>query len=111
MSRASRACVVGRLVTMLAGREIPLIEDDLHGELYFGHERPRVARPGVEQVNRLAAPPVPTLPLIVHAQPHALPAFLGLTRKREFLALALRASAPLLDSKAQMLLVEHLKGW
>lgn len=33
-----------RLVTMLARREIPLIEDDLHGELYFGQERPRVAK-------------------------------------------------------------------
>jgi DNA-binding transcriptional MocR family regulator len=33
-----------RLVTMLAQREIPLIEDDLYGDLYFGGFRPRVAK-------------------------------------------------------------------
>ena len=32
------------LVEMLAEREIPLIEDDIYGELYFGAERPRVAK-------------------------------------------------------------------
>jgi DNA-binding transcriptional MocR family regulator len=33
-----------QLVEMLAEREIPLIEDDIYGELYFGAERPRVAK-------------------------------------------------------------------
>ena len=33
-----------RLVEMLAKKEIPLIEDDLNGELHFGPERPRAAR-------------------------------------------------------------------
>ena len=33
-----------RLVTMLADREIPLIEDDLYGDLYFGGLRPSVAK-------------------------------------------------------------------
>jgi DNA-binding transcriptional MocR family regulator len=33
-----------RLVTALARREIPLIEDDLYGDLYFGASRPHVAR-------------------------------------------------------------------
>ncbi|HVF73031.1 MAG TPA: PLP-dependent aminotransferase family protein [Chthoniobacterales bacterium] len=33
-----------RLVQMLAPREIPLIEDDLYGDLYFGAERPHVAK-------------------------------------------------------------------
>jgi DNA-binding transcriptional MocR family regulator len=32
------------LVEMLAEREIPLIEDDLFGELYFGGQRPRVCK-------------------------------------------------------------------
>jgi DNA-binding transcriptional MocR family regulator len=32
------------LVEMLAAREIPLIEDDVYGELFFGHERPKVAK-------------------------------------------------------------------
>jgi DNA-binding transcriptional MocR family regulator len=32
------------LVEMLAEREIPLIEDDIHGELYFGSERPIVCK-------------------------------------------------------------------
>ncbi|HEX9012313.1 MAG TPA: PLP-dependent aminotransferase family protein, partial [Anaerolineaceae bacterium] len=31
------------LVELLAEHEIPLIEDDIHGELYFGNERPKVA--------------------------------------------------------------------
>ena len=33
-----------RLVDLLARREIPLIEDDLYGDLHFGAERPRVAQ-------------------------------------------------------------------
>ena len=33
-----------RLVRMLARREIPLIEDDLYGDLHFGAERPHVAK-------------------------------------------------------------------
>jgi DNA-binding transcriptional MocR family regulator len=33
-----------RLVRMLARREIPLIEDDLYGDLHFGTERPHVAK-------------------------------------------------------------------
>lgn len=33
-----------RLVEMLARREIPLIEDDLYGDLYFGPVRPRPAK-------------------------------------------------------------------
>lgn len=33
-----------RLVAMLARREIPLIEDDLYGDLYFSNERPHVAK-------------------------------------------------------------------
>jgi DNA-binding transcriptional MocR family regulator len=33
-----------RLVEMLARREIPLIEDDIYGELHFGPKRPRVAK-------------------------------------------------------------------
>ncbi len=33
-----------RLVEMLAEREIPLVEDDLFGELYFSGERPIVAK-------------------------------------------------------------------
>ncbi len=32
------------LVELLARKEIPLIEDDLFGDLYFGHERPKVAK-------------------------------------------------------------------
>ena len=32
-----------RLVTLLTGRNIPLIEDDINGELYHGTQRPRVA--------------------------------------------------------------------
>ncbi|MEA3188058.1 MAG: hypothetical protein QOD99_1888 [Chthoniobacter sp.] len=32
-----------RLVELLAPREVPLIEDDIFGELYFGEHRPRVA--------------------------------------------------------------------
>jgi DNA-binding transcriptional MocR family regulator len=30
-----------RLVTLLAERDLPLIEDDIYGDLYFGAERPR----------------------------------------------------------------------
>jgi DNA-binding transcriptional MocR family regulator len=33
-----------RMVAMLARREIPLIEDDLYGDLHFGPERPHVAK-------------------------------------------------------------------
>lgn len=33
-----------RLVDMLAEREIPLIEDDIYGELYFGKVRPRTCK-------------------------------------------------------------------
>src|SRR2546423_2052178 len=33
-----------RLVQMLARKEIPLIEDDLYGDLHFGTERPHVAK-------------------------------------------------------------------
>lgn len=33
-----------RLVEILAQREIPLIEDDIYGELYFGKERPRTCK-------------------------------------------------------------------
>ncbi|HSJ01958.1 MAG TPA: PLP-dependent aminotransferase family protein, partial [Verrucomicrobium sp.] len=33
-----------RLVELLATREVPLIEDDIFGELYFGETRPRVAQ-------------------------------------------------------------------
>jgi DNA-binding transcriptional MocR family regulator len=33
-----------RLVAILARREIPLIEDDLYGDLHFGPERPHVAK-------------------------------------------------------------------
>lgn len=33
-----------RLVQILAAREIPLIEDDVFGELHFGPQRPRVAK-------------------------------------------------------------------
>jgi DNA-binding transcriptional MocR family regulator len=33
-----------RLVAMLARREIPLIEDDLYGDLHFGPERPHAAK-------------------------------------------------------------------
>jgi len=33
-----------RIVSMLAKKEIPLIEDDLNGDLYHGNERPHVAR-------------------------------------------------------------------
>jgi len=32
------------LVELLAEREIPLIEDDIHGELYFGGQRPKAAK-------------------------------------------------------------------
>lgn len=32
------------LATMLGHRDIPLIEDDLHGDLFFGKSRPHVAR-------------------------------------------------------------------
>ena len=32
------------LVEMLAGLEIPLIEDDIYGELYFGAQRPRTCK-------------------------------------------------------------------
>lgn len=32
------------LVSMLARHDIPLIEDDIYGELYFGQERPDVAK-------------------------------------------------------------------
>lgn len=40
MSDASKE----RLVAMLARREIPLIEDDIYGELHFGDARPRPAK-------------------------------------------------------------------
>lgn len=33
-----------QLVEMLAEREIPLIEDDIYGELYFGKKRPRTCK-------------------------------------------------------------------
>lgn len=33
-----------RLVKMLAEKEIPLIEDDIYGELYFGRQRPRTCK-------------------------------------------------------------------
>lgn len=33
-----------RLVQMLAAREIPLIEDNVYAELYFGRERPRITK-------------------------------------------------------------------
>lgn len=33
-----------RLVAMLARREVPLIEDDIYGDLYFGDVRPRPAK-------------------------------------------------------------------
>jgi DNA-binding transcriptional MocR family regulator len=33
-----------RLVEMLAKREIPLIEDDIYGELYFGKTRPKTCK-------------------------------------------------------------------
>lgn len=33
-----------RLVRMLAARDVPLIEDDIFGELYYGEHRPRVAQ-------------------------------------------------------------------
>ena len=33
-----------RLVALLAQNEIPLIEDDLYGDLHFGRERPHVAK-------------------------------------------------------------------
>lgn len=34
-----------QLVEMLAPKEIPLIEDDIYGELYFGKTRPRTCKP------------------------------------------------------------------
>jgi len=34
----------GELVEILSGRGIPLIEDDINGELYFSERRPRVAK-------------------------------------------------------------------
>ena len=40
MPDASKA----RLVEMLAKRAIPLIEDDVYGDLYFGESRPRIAK-------------------------------------------------------------------
>jgi DNA-binding transcriptional MocR family regulator len=33
-----------RLVAMLGARDVPLIEDDLYGDLYFGQSRPRAAK-------------------------------------------------------------------
>lgn len=33
-----------RLVEILAAREVPLIEDDIYGDLFFGGHRPRVAQ-------------------------------------------------------------------
>jgi DNA-binding transcriptional MocR family regulator len=36
-------------VKLLAARGVPLIEDDIYGELYFGEERPKVAKAFDEQ--------------------------------------------------------------
>ncbi|HEY9195600.1 MAG TPA: PLP-dependent aminotransferase family protein, partial [Mucilaginibacter sp.] len=33
-----------QLVTMLAAKQIPLIEDDIYGEIYFGKSRPRTCK-------------------------------------------------------------------
>ncbi|MFC5411228.1 PLP-dependent aminotransferase family protein [Larkinella bovis] len=33
-----------RLVALLAAHEIPLVEDDIYGELYFGKQRPRTCK-------------------------------------------------------------------
>ncbi|SDE57726.1 DNA-binding transcriptional regulator, MocR family, contains an aminotransferase domain [Mucilaginibacter pineti] len=33
-----------QLVTLLAGKQIPLIEDDIYGEIYFGKSRPRTCQ-------------------------------------------------------------------
>jgi DNA-binding transcriptional MocR family regulator len=33
-----------QLVTLLTNREIPLIEDDIYGEIYFGKSRPRTCK-------------------------------------------------------------------
>src|SRR5207302_10742693 len=33
-----------RLVSTLAARGVPLVEDDLYGDLYFGSSRPRAAK-------------------------------------------------------------------
>jgi DNA-binding transcriptional MocR family regulator len=33
-----------KLVDMLAKKEIPLIEDDIYGELYFGKTRPKTCK-------------------------------------------------------------------
>lgn len=33
-----------RLVTLLADKQIPLIEDDIYGEIYFGKSRPRTCK-------------------------------------------------------------------
>ncbi|WP_184550549.1 PLP-dependent aminotransferase family protein [Mucilaginibacter sp. FT3.2] len=33
-----------QLVTLLAGKKIPLIEDDIYGEIYFGKSRPRTCK-------------------------------------------------------------------
>ncbi len=38
------AAAKSRLVRLLASREIPLIEDNVYGDLYFGQERPRSAK-------------------------------------------------------------------
>ena len=42
------SCIPGdrkeRLVELLANREVPLIEDDVYGDLHFGSERPSVAK-------------------------------------------------------------------
>ncbi|WP_240914768.1 PLP-dependent aminotransferase family protein [Roseimicrobium sp. ORNL1] len=40
-----------RLVRMLAQRDVPLIEDDIFGELYYGEHRPRVAQSYDEHQN------------------------------------------------------------
>ena len=37
----SRATAEARLAELLRRREIPLIEDDIYGDIYFGRERPR----------------------------------------------------------------------
>jgi DNA-binding transcriptional MocR family regulator len=33
-----------QLVTLLSNKQIPLIEDDIYGEIYFGKSRPRTCK-------------------------------------------------------------------